>query len=72
MVYMTSPVVQDTWMVPFLKVEADTLLAAGYLDLGWREISSEGFGVPNPKHHIIVVATAKQCGLVDCCLFSTV
>jgi site-specific DNA-cytosine methylase len=59
-------------MQPFLKMEADTLLAAGYQDMGWREVSSEAFGVPNPKRHVILVATAKQCGLVDSCLFSTV
>jgi hypothetical protein len=59
-------------MQPFLKLEADALLAAGYQDLGWREVSSEGFGVPNPKCHIFLVATAKQCGLVDSMLFSSV
>lgn len=59
-------------MQPFLKVEADKLLAAGYRDLGWREVSTEAFGVPNPKRHVILMATAKQCAIVDSCLFSTV
>jgi hypothetical protein len=35
-------------------------------------VSSEAFGVPNPKRHVILVATAKQQGLVDSLLFSTV
>lgn len=69
---MRPPLVQGRWMQPFLKMEADALLAAGYRDLGWREVSSEAFGVPNPKRHVILVATAKQQGLVDSLLFSTV
>jgi hypothetical protein len=63
---------QDMWNQPFLKVEADALLAAGYKDLGWRELSTEAFGLPNPKRHIILIATAQQSGIVDRCLFSTV
>lgn len=63
---------QMRWMQPFLKIEADTLLGAGYQDLGWREVSSEAFGEPNPKRHVVLVATARQCGVVDSCLFSTV
>jgi site-specific DNA-cytosine methylase len=59
-------------MQPFLKVEADALLSAGYKDIGWREVSSAAFGVPNPKHHVILMATAKETGIVDSCLFSTV
>jgi hypothetical protein len=59
-------------MQPFLKVEADALLSAGYKDIGWREVSSAAFGVPNPKHHVILMATAKETGVVDSCLFSTV
>jgi hypothetical protein len=50
---------QDMWNQPFLKVEADALLAAGYKDLGWRELSTEAFGLPNPKRHIILIATAE-------------
>jgi hypothetical protein len=57
---------------PFLKADADALLRAGYQDIGWREVSSEVLGLPNPKHHIILVATASPTALVDCCLFSTV
>jgi hypothetical protein len=68
----TSPQVQGRWLPPFLKMEADALLAIGYVDLGWREICSEAFGVPNPKTHVILMATSRQCGLVDSCLFSTV
>jgi site-specific DNA-cytosine methylase len=59
-------------MVPFIKLEADALLTAGYQDLGWREVSSEALGVPNSKTHVILVATAKELGVVDACLFSTV
>lgn len=59
-------------MQPFLKLEADALLAAGYKDLGWRDVSSEAFGVPNPKNHVILMAAAKHYALVDSCLFSTV
>lgn len=59
-------------MLPFLKLEVERLLAAGYGDLGWREVCSEAWGVPNPKTHIVLVATNKQCGVVDGCLFSTV
>jgi hypothetical protein len=65
-------VVQERWSQPFLKVEADALLAAGYKDLGWREVSTEAFGLPNPKHHIILIATEHTSATVDCCLFSTV
>jgi hypothetical protein len=57
---------------PFLKAEADSLLTAGYQDIGWRDVSSEAFGLPNPKHHVILVATAGPTAVVDCCLFSTV
>jgi hypothetical protein len=64
--------VQRRWAPPFLKVEADALLAAGYTDVGWREVSSEAFGLPNPKCHIMLVATAGPTTLVDSCLFSTV
>jgi hypothetical protein len=63
---------QQRWAPPFLKVEADAMLAAGYTDVGWREVSSAAFGLPNPKCHIILVATAGPTALVDCCLFSTV
>jgi hypothetical protein len=42
------------------------------MDIGWREISSEAWGLPNPKHHSIVVATEQQGTMVDSCLFSTV
>jgi site-specific DNA-cytosine methylase len=65
-------VLQDKWMQPFLKVEADALINRGYQDVGWRQVSSEAFGVPNPKSHVILVATARQSGVVDSCLFSTV
>jgi hypothetical protein len=65
-------VVQERWSQPFLKVEADALLAVGYRDLGWREVSTEAFGLPNPKHHIILIATEHTSATVDCCLFSTV
>jgi hypothetical protein len=63
---------QDAWLQPFLKVEADALLDAGYQDLGWREVSSEACGLPNPKHHNILVATEQRGLLIDSCLFSTV
>jgi hypothetical protein len=63
---------QQQWAPPFLKLEADALLAAGYQDVGWREVSTEAFGLPNPKSHIILIATAGPTALVDSCLFSTV
>jgi hypothetical protein len=50
----------------------DYLLASGYRDIGWREVSSEAFGLPNPKKHVLLVATDGLTALVDCCLFSTV
>jgi site-specific DNA-cytosine methylase len=65
-------VLQHRWTQPFLKVEADALLAAGYDDVGWRQVTSEAFGVPNPKAHIILIATAGPTTVVDSCLFSTV
>jgi hypothetical protein len=64
--------VQGRWETPFLKTEADYLLGAGYQDIGWREVATEAFGLPNPKKHIILVATDGLTALVDCCLFSTV
>jgi hypothetical protein len=64
--------VQERYITPFLKMEADALLAAGYRDVAWREVSSEAFGLPNPKRHIILMATDGLTALVDCCLFSTV
>jgi site-specific DNA-cytosine methylase len=65
-------VLQQRWTQPFLKVEADALLAAGYDDVGWRQVTSEAFGVPNPKAHINLIATAGPTTVVDSCLFSTV
>lgn len=59
-------------MQPFIKLEVDRLLSYGYTDIGWREVSSECFGVPNAKVHIILVATREQSGVVDALLFSTV
>jgi hypothetical protein len=63
---------QQRWAPPFLKVELDALLAVGYDDIGWREVTTEAFGLPNPKSHVILVATAGPSSLVDSCLFSTV
>lgn len=63
---------QGRFMQPFLKLEADALLHAGYRDLGWREVSSEASGDPNAKHHIILAATERPSGVVDSLLFSTV
>jgi hypothetical protein len=64
--------VQNKWMTPFLKMEAEALLAAGYLDIGWREVSTEAIDIPNAKVHIFLVSTSGTSALVDCCLFSTV
>jgi hypothetical protein len=69
---MRNHCMQERWLQPFLKVEADELLAAGYQTLGWRDVSSEACGLPNPKHHSILVATEQRSLLVDSCLFSTV
>lgn len=64
---------QDTtWKQPFLKVQVDAIKDAGYADIGWREVSSQAFGLPNPKCHIVLVAHAGSSPLVDCLLFSTV
>jgi hypothetical protein len=63
---------QQRWTQPFLKLEADALLAAGYDDVGWRQVTSEALGIPNPKAHIILIATAGPTTIVDSCLFSTV
>jgi hypothetical protein len=63
---------QKMWIPPFLKKEAEALIAAGYQDIGWREVCTEAFGLPNAKVHILLVATSATSALVDCCLFSTV
>ena len=63
---------QERWKQPFLKVMLASILQAGYVDIGWREVSSAAFGLPNPKRHIILVAHVASCRLVDSLLFSTV
>jgi hypothetical protein len=65
-------VLQGEYMLPILKLEADALLAAGYQDIAWREVCSEAFGLPNPKTHVVLMATDKPSCTVDACLFSTV
>jgi site-specific DNA-cytosine methylase len=69
---LSSLNVQERYLTPFLKMEVSALRAAGYRDVAWREVSSEAFGLPNPKKHIILMASDGLTALVDCCLFSTV
>lgn len=63
---------QKLFMQPFIKLEVDRVMEAGYNDWGYREISSQSFGDPNAKVHIVLVATQHQTGVVDSLLFSTV
>lgn len=63
---------QGPWTKPFLLSELEYLLQAGFGCVGWRVVNSEAFGVPNPKDHVYLVATATPGLLVDCVLFSTV
>lgn len=62
----------NSWKQPFLKVQVDKLRDAGYVDIGWREVSSQAFSLPNPKCHVVLVAYAGSSPLVDSLLFSTV
>ena len=55
-----------------MKLEADALRDAGYTELGWREVSTADLGVPNPKTHILLMASAMFGPVVDSCLFSSV
>lgn len=60
------------WRQPFLRLELDALRAAGYREVAWREVSSQDFGLPNPKSHVMVVAHAGLGSLVGPTLFSSV
>lgn len=64
--------VQGKRQEPFLRVEVEKLMEAGYCYIAWREVSSACFGVPNSKGHIILVATEKEDLSADSVLFSTV
>ena len=60
------------WRQPFLRSELDELVRVGYREVGWREVSTADFGVPNPKKHIVLVAHSGLGSIVGHCLFSTV
>ena len=62
----------EAWRQPFIKEEADAVIDSGYTELGWREISTADVGVPNPKKHVLLMATAGFGSVVDNCLFSSV
>ena len=60
------------WRHPFLREELESLRAAGYRELGWRDVNTGDFGVPNMKPHVVLVAHAGLGSIVAHCLFSSV
>lgn len=70
--HRSRPHAGAAWRQPFLRLELDTVVKAGYREAGWREVKSSDFGVPNPKPHIVLVAHAGLGSVVGSCLFSTV
>lgn len=71
-IFRRRPENMTDWQPPFLKLKAEKLAAGGYVDIAWRTVATECFGLPQAKRHVLLVASPSDGNAAEAALFSGV